>query len=179
MLIESWILSSWQVITLFYLTHNYQEKYLLISMPQISEPKALDILFFLLKRRQSSASVVLLSRIQTFKKPVIIFTKKIVIICMQNSLFLLSFNDDVLSVLLTSLEPSQWITWWGYFLTKRFQQSVYFRKTQLSMTVATVRLNESRPSLVKSDLSRCSIGSTILPLFWFKIGPEVSEEQGS
>ena len=58
-LIESWILSSWQVITLFYLTHNYQEKYLLISMPQISEPKALDILFFLLKRRQSSASVVL------------------------------------------------------------------------------------------------------------------------
>ena len=63
------MVSSWQVIKLFYLTHNYQEKYLLISMPQIFEPKSLDILFFLLKRRQSSASVsATLSRLQLFQK---------------------------------------------------------------------------------------------------------------
>ena len=88
------------------------------------------------------------------------------------------------------------LAWWGNFQIKRFQQSALKRRAQLSVAVTIVRLNRyslllcqdlsqywktrlGRPSLVKSDLSWCSVGSTILLFCWVRIAPEVSEEEGS
>ena len=133
------------------------------------------------------------------------------------------------------------LTWWGAFQTKRFQQSASTRRALLIVSYnrqvkrifsAVMSRPESmfdwlgRPSLLKTDPSRCSVGSTalrkkclyselfwsafsrirtqygeiqsmrenvdhdnpeyghlshsaVLPLWWVRTAPEVSEEKGN
>ena len=89
------------------------------------------------------------------------------------------------------------LAWLGAFKLKGFQQSASMRKAQLRVAITTVTLKGS--SLIRriffcQDLSQCwldkirklfsskrkiswcSVGSLMLPLYWFRTTPEVSEE---
>ena len=87
------------------------------------------------------------------------------------------------------------MTWWWGFQTKRFQRGASTRRSQLSVVATTVRLSGSSLLLYqnlgqcwlgsirkafssKRDLSRCSVGSTILHLCWVRVAPEVNYEEG-